>query len=115
MQGGRGERGYGRLGELIELYRVPLLYQQSPQVLLKELSRSKEKAKEKGKPPVAEKGRVRTVEKEKQCWEVLSPGETISQLEGLLGKVCRSAQMLKSARGSEQVVRFVFKMQERRE
>lgn len=40
---------YQKLSELIELYRVPLLYQKSPQTLFRELSKSKEKGKKKDK------------------------------------------------------------------
>ena len=44
---------------------------------------------------------------------MLSPTETVARFEGLLGKVCRSGQMLRALRGNEQVGRFMQKMQER--
>ena len=39
------QQQYTRLRDLIDLYKVPLLYQKSPQSLLREISRSKEKGR----------------------------------------------------------------------
>lgn len=41
--------GYKKLFDLIDLYKVPLLYQKSPQSLFRELSKSKQRVKTKGK------------------------------------------------------------------
>jgi hypothetical protein len=43
----------------------------------------------------------------------MSPNETALRIESLLGKVCRSGQMLRVLRGNETVLRFVQKIMER--
>lgn len=40
---------YKRLQDLLNLYKLPLLYQKSPQSLLREVSKSKERGKGKGR------------------------------------------------------------------
>lgn len=89
---------------MMELYKVPLLYQKSPQMLFRELSRSKEKPKNKKE----KEG------KEELCMEVLSPQETVAKFEGFLQKLCRSSQMVRMLRNNEHVVKFIAKIESAR-
>ena len=45
LQSSKQHEEYKKLSDLIELYKVPLLYQKSPQTLLRELSKSKDKTR----------------------------------------------------------------------
>lgn len=90
------EPAYCRLSELLDLYRLPLLYQKSPQTLFRELSR--------------ERPGSRKEKREETCWETLSPQETLARMEKMFVRVCRSSQMLRLLRDSEPVRRFIDKM-----
>lgn len=53
LQCSKQQEGYKRLFDLIDLYKVPLLYQKSPQSLLREISKSKERVKTKGREEIS--------------------------------------------------------------
>lgn len=45
LQSSQTDPEYKRLNELIDLYKVPLLYQRSPQMLFRELNKDKSSGK----------------------------------------------------------------------
>lgn len=49
LQSSKLDAEYKRLNELIDLYKVPLLYQKSPQMLFRELNKDKSNSKVKDK------------------------------------------------------------------
>ena len=92
-----------RWAEQIQLYKLPLVYQKSPQALFRELSREKIKP---GSRPKRELGRIEEV-----CWEALSPSETVGKFEGIISKLGRSAQVIRELRRSEVVRDFLRRVQ----
>lgn len=83
---------------------MPILYQKTPQTLLRDLSKSKERVKTKGREED-----IRP-KKEEQCPEQISPENTLKEIEKWLFKACGSTRVIKGLRESAVVRKFFMKL-----